>query len=200
MSISSIQKALLKNMPRFRANGPYIYESSYCHIVGGFLLERGSGGIYVWRFALPLYDGDLVPHLTYGERLSGSDGFIESSFLVDRPQVISRIRGIFERNEARVLESTTLGGFLSIISGSSAENLYCIFAASCTLFMLDDAVEAARLLEYLAKSDETLLYSGLSERVELLRSAALHGIDQARLILERWEEEAKQAWPRSAKL
>ena len=55
----------------------YFYVSPLDHVLSGFFLEITPHGAYIWKLVFPLFDIYGQLHLTYSERLSSPEGYID---------------------------------------------------------------------------------------------------------------------------
>jgi len=141
------QQEVLRLRPDLRVANGYFYKCPVDQFLCGFLCEGGSGGFYIWRYALPLYDRLERPHLTFGERLPASNGYLTAAqFSNPKDRATEFVRRI-EPYENATYAWRDLGVFLSRIEAMNAlENPWVSRAYALTLVMLGRASEAEALL------------------------------------------------------
>ena len=90
-------------------------------IVTGFTWHKSSGGIYLWRYACPLFDESSIS-LTFGQRLDHPDDYLAVTKGGERAAAIEFITRV-ERYEQEMSTLREPQAFLAYIESLSASGL-----------------------------------------------------------------------------
>ena len=112
MKKSVFVKRVLDGLPGFASHDTYFYLSPNEEILSGFCCEMTPHGAYVWRFVYPLFDKFQSFHLSYSQRLSGEQGYIDFS-TTSRSQLAAEFLSRIEPVIAACKETVTLLQFIS---------------------------------------------------------------------------------------
>jgi hypothetical protein len=182
-------KEVLARRPHFE-----VIDGCFCtlpvnHVLTGFCYERGSGGHYLWRFALPLYDQLDHIQFAFGERLT--NGFIDTAFGSPSEEAEEFLRRI-EPHEPEVRRWSELAGFLPHASLlARTRNPWTCRGYSFTLVMVARYQEAEEQLRELLAQPEIIRWPEFRDVINRIATDLSRGADVARRTLLQWEAETK---------
>lgn len=181
--------AVLKLEPDFFALGNYLCERDFSEVICGFLWERTPSGAYIRWFAYPLFDFSEILHLSYGDRLRSSEGFIDSKNIKElgvqalAVKFMQQIRPY--RDEVRALRS--LAHFATLLrTRAGLGNPHADFCYAQTLVLLGREAEAREQIESARERIESFESSALPkyahrllQEIRALRENLDHGLEYA---------------------
>src|SRR5262249_26503812 len=149
------------------------------HILCGFLHERGSGGAYIWRYALPLYDRREFISLEFGDRLPYPQGFIQDERRTAKDEAVEFVRRI-EPYEAATYAWRNIQGFMANVEfWRSLQSPWVRRAYAMTHIMLGRRAEAQEQLEILSRESGIEDYPHFREDIERISGDLSSGIERA---------------------
>jgi hypothetical protein len=74
---------VLSTLPGFRNVGGFHIGLCNPQVISGYAVDAPPGGIYVWRFILPVYDRVEFLHMSLGKRIARFSGSQTNSSLTD---------------------------------------------------------------------------------------------------------------------
>ena len=187
-----ILRELLGRSPDYAVRSSYIYRRAFDHIIAGIYLESVPSGVYLWEFALPLYDGTAEPHLTFGRRIGKDGGFLGMDG--KDMHILDIVYEMLQSIDGEIGKISTLEGFREWISGGSERNIYAEFADICSLVLLRRCIEAREQLDRLLGSGRTARYDELHLRVSALKTSLDIDAQSATDLLLGWEGKVRPYW------
>jgi hypothetical protein len=114
-------KEVLKRLPSFDvARGHFFFERPFEHVLAGFAWEKPPSGLYIWKFAFPIFDEADDLHLGYGERLP--HGKIHTPQKVQQQAVAETFVEYVAPYMEQVSELRSLDNFISYLGNRTLRN------------------------------------------------------------------------------
>lgn len=146
------EKEILNLRPAWRLCGHYFCMMPVDLIVTGFTWDKSSGGIYLWRYACPLFDRSSIS-LTFGQRLDHPDDYLAVTKGGERAAAIEFMTRV-ERYEQEMSTLREPQEFLAYIESlSSFRNPWVRRGYAMTLLVLGRTAEAAAHIDRLLKHE-----------------------------------------------
>ena len=115
-------REVLKLLPNLReAQTHFFYEVPFDHVLAGFAWEAPPSGLYIWRYAFPLFEVTDFMHLGYGERLPVPNDYIGMGNSSERALAAEFINQISPYRE-EVSQLRELSSFISHLQSAPLDN------------------------------------------------------------------------------
>lgn len=186
-------REVLQLNPMLSCVDGFFYFNGYDHILSGFVCENASGGLYVWKYAYPLFDKLNYLHLNYGERLKHPDGFIDYS-KISKADAASEFTKRIAKYTEEVLELRDLENFILYVERSphilGNPNIRKCYAFS--LILSDRYAEAEKQLSKVLESETSKTNKQMYDECAKLIKLIGDNNEMAKNLILSWEEEMKE--------
>lgn len=182
---------IIRIQPQLQAVRNYLYAPPVDHVLCGFLCENAPSGLYIWKYAFPLFDRAGFLHLSYGQRLPMPDGFLSRSKKGPR-LLASEICNRIQRHYSAVMalkDLTQFARYLESEVGLGHPLVHLSYASTLVLTgQLDEAMSHLTIIQQSkAMNGMRNLLADVRDMVTDLES----GEDTAKARIGKWEEESR---------
>jgi hypothetical protein len=170
----------------------YFHFSPVDHVLCGFAIERPPSGVYVWKFALPLYDRYVGMHLNYSDRLPYPDDYIDVRRCGNDSLAQEFVRRI-EQYRIDAMSLCQLSRFAIYVKNTIGLQNYEIRRGyALTLIMLDRIDDAVRELQDLCRSGQVEYDIDFCREIRSLRDGLLGDPCRVKETLDAWERDTRR--------
>ncbi|MDZ4057990.1 MAG: hypothetical protein U1D69_13720, partial [Polynucleobacter sp.] len=106
---AKLNREIRNQVPQLGGSEGFLYYRPVGEVLSGFVAECTPGFVYIWQYAIPLYDDLSFLHMSFGARLRGSAGHISIEGKREGEVATEVLKRISDYEEQTLALSTPLG-------------------------------------------------------------------------------------------